>query len=534
MPRAGTGILNADDYLSPAERAKRAKVKRDEIDQRCLTPDWFRRRKDKRLPHGLRVAVIGGGFAGLSAAWYLNELGVATTVFEASDMVGGRVKTDLSFIPKKIVELGAELIGENHPMWGIFADPLRFNLPLIPLTDDDDYKDAGLNVRMRFGKTDLTAAQKNSLQASLAKPLAIIGVEAKLISETAPWQSPRANASNSTSVAETFDRMSVAERFDRDPGVTKLGPLLPKGPSLARSWFRFTLANDNCAEVEEQSYLGLLAAVSAGRMGSDVPGMLGYWMSTETHRCGGGNFLLAEHMVRSLPDVRLRSRVSYVRIDQNSANSRLPVRIISSGFDNHGNPSVLRTDDYHFAVLTAPPSVWNAIQFDPPFDARGRTIQHGNAVKFFSRYGSKFWEAVALAPSAKWDLLGSVWEGTDKQGKPPDFNQPDFDLTVFSGGPHVLSAKEYAERMSILYPTGKPTDQRFVDWSNVPFIKTGYAVPGKSEVTRICRNQIVPHAERLFFAGEQTSPGFFGYMEGALQSGARAARDIVITASLPV
>ena len=37
----------------------------------------------------------------------------------------------------------------------------------------------------------------------------------------------------------------------------------------------------------------------------------------------------------------------------------------------------------------------------------------------------------------------------------------------------------------------------------------------------------------LYFAGEQTSPGFFGYMEGALQSGGRAARDILHRVAVP-
>jgi monoamine oxidase len=35
----------------------------------------------------------------------------------------------------------------------------------------------------------------------------------------------------------------------------------------------------------------------------------------------------------------------------------------------------------------------------------------------------------------------------------------------------------------------------------------------------------------LYFAGEQTYLGFFGYMEGALQSGARAARNLVAAVS---
>lgn len=506
MPRAGTGILNAQDYLPPPEREKRARRKREELIANGLTPDWFRHRKDKRLPNGLRVAVIGGGFAGLSAAWYLNELGVATTLFEASAEIGGRVKTDSAFVPKKVIELGAELIGENHALWGYLQQ--HFKLILDELTDDDAYEQRGLHVRMRFGDTELSKKQKAALQVSLAKPLAAIGAEAKLIHETSPWQSKDAQA---------LDKKSVAARLDE---------LVGRGSSLARSWFRFTLGNDNCADVEKQSYLGLLAAVSAARLGSDAQGMLGYWMSTETHRCRGGNYLLGFNLGGRLPDVRLRTTADRVHIDP---SARRPVRIVSTVHNSAGVASEPQIDDYHFAVLAAPPSVWNAIKFDPPFKPQGWTIQHGNAVKFFSRYDLKFWEPANLAPSAKWDELGSVWEGTDKQG-----DKPDFDLTVFSGGPYVLPGNNYPSRLAALYPTGKPTGQRFVDWSTVPFIKTGYAVPGIGQVTSVSPNQITPHAERLFCAGEQTSPGFFGYMEGALQSGARAARDIVITASLPV
>jgi monoamine oxidase len=37
----------------------------------------------------------------------------------------------------------------------------------------------------------------------------------------------------------------------------------------------FTIANDNCAHVAQQSYLGLLALVSAGRTGDDPAGLRG-------------------------------------------------------------------------------------------------------------------------------------------------------------------------------------------------------------------------------------------------------------------
>lgn len=519
MSRAGTRILDDEDYLNPEERERRAKRKREELILRGLAPDWFVRRKDLCLPPGMRVAVIGTGFAGLAAAWYLNECGVKTTLYEASGRVGGRVRTDRSFVSGKIIEEGAELIGENHPLWGILAR--RFKLPLVELTGDDVYENAGLRVQTRFRGVDLTSQQKKGLKASLRAPLAVICGEANAISETEPWRSKD---------AKTFDGMSVKQRLD-----ALLGP----ASIFARPWLEFTLANDNCADVSKQSYLGLLAAVSAARMpkvdgSSDAPGMLGYWMSTETHRCAGGNDLLADRIIHGLSDLRLRTTVRLVKIEPSFVP---PVQIVSVEHDSSGTVIGHRSDDYDFAVLTVPPTVWSAITFAPPFNPASRAIQQGPAVKFMSRYASRSWEAAKLippgmsqplAPSAKWDELGSVWEGTDNQG-----TAPEFDLTVFSGGPYVQPAADYPSRMSVLYPAAKPKAVRLVEWMKEPFILTSYAIPGKGQVTTISPNQLVPHEERLYFAGEQTSTGFFGYMEGALQSGARAARDIVMRAVRP-
>jgi monoamine oxidase len=508
MPRAGTNIFDdEEDYLTPGEREARAAEKRKEIHARRLTPDWFPRGPGPRpcLPRGFRAAVIGAGFAGLAAAWYLDACGAAVTVYEATLHVGGRVHTDTSFVPRKTVEAGAELIGENHPLWWILAD--RFRLRLQELTDDKDYERAGLDVRLRFGGHDLTPAEKTALKRSLKVHITAIGREARPISETEPWTAPN---------ARLLDRMSVED---------KLNVLLPPGPSHVRSWFEFTLPNDNCAPLARQSYLGLLAAVSAARMGSDDRGMLGYWMSTETHRCVGGNQQLAERIEQSLPDVRPATRVTDVVIEPSYIP---PVRVIAE--TTTGSGVIRRDDDYHVAVLATPPTTWGGITFTPGFDQAARMIQQGPAVKFLSRYDTRFWEdpGVRLAPSAKWDELGSVWEGTDNQGLSPPFC-----LTVYSGGPFVLPAADYPKRLATLYPTGRPSGTMFVDWPATPFIRTGYAVPGLREVMTIAPVQLLPHRGRLYFAGEQTSSGFFGYMEGALQSGARAARDIVVRWARP-
>ncbi len=505
MSRAGTRVLAAQYYLPPDERERRAEAKRREAIVNRLTPDWFTTNEKLCLPVGMRVAVIGAGFSGVAAAWYLNACGVRTTLYEASETVGGRVRTDRSFVPGKIVEAGAELIGENHPLWGILRS--RLSLEFKKLTEDEVYEGDNLKVRLRFDNTDITTSQKKSMRTELTAPLTAIGNAAKSIHPTHPWESDGAAA---------LDAMSVEDG---------LGRLLGGSPSfvLAMAWLRFTLGNDNCAAISEQSYLGLLAAVSAARMGDDAPGMLGYWMSTETDRCVGGNDLLAEKIVRTIRDFRPKSVVDAIAIQP----GRGPVTI-SSATRDAGNTVVRRNDDFDFAVLTVPPTVWNAITFTPPFDPAGRSIAQGPAVKFLSRYDSKFWKDDHLAPSAKWDKMGVVWDGTD--------NQPDkaaFDLTVFSGGPNVLPAADYPPRMKTLYPTGKPTGQQLIDWMAMPFIRTSYAIPAVGQVTTISPKQIEPHEQRLYFAGEQTSVGFFGYMEGALQSGARAARDIVVATARP-
>src|SRR4051794_30720846 len=61
-----------------------------------------------------RVAVLGAGFAGVSAAWFAARAGFGVTLIEPG-VVGGRVSSNHTFIPGRILEAGAELIGTNHP-----------------------------------------------------------------------------------------------------------------------------------------------------------------------------------------------------------------------------------------------------------------------------------------------------------------------------------------------------------------------------------------------------------------------------------
>ena len=59
------------------------------------------------------AVVIGGGLAGLSAALTLQEAGEEVELFEASDAVGGRVRSD--FVDGYILDRGFQLINSGYP-----------------------------------------------------------------------------------------------------------------------------------------------------------------------------------------------------------------------------------------------------------------------------------------------------------------------------------------------------------------------------------------------------------------------------------
>lgn len=62
---------------------------------------------------GERIAVVGAGLAGVTAASLLLEAGMAVTVFEARDRIGGRVHSQVDDAWPVPVQLGAWLFGED-------------------------------------------------------------------------------------------------------------------------------------------------------------------------------------------------------------------------------------------------------------------------------------------------------------------------------------------------------------------------------------------------------------------------------------
>src|SRR5256712_13685843 len=79
-----------------------------------------------------RIAIIGGGIAGLNAALTLQDAGIACSVYEASARVGGRMHSDTtSWLNGQTSEHCGELIDTKHKT--IFALASRFDIPRVDL-----------------------------------------------------------------------------------------------------------------------------------------------------------------------------------------------------------------------------------------------------------------------------------------------------------------------------------------------------------------------------------------------------------------
>ena len=151
-----------------------------------------------------RVIVIGGGFAGLAAAYELSHAGADVTVLEARNRIGGRVLSFKDLVPGGNVEGGGELIGSNHPIWMRYSE--RFKLPFIDVTEED------AEFPIVLGGKRLTSAEAEALWKEMEAALAGLNADAaRLADPFEPWTAPDAAALDRRSLQEwIFQRWRCA------------------------------------------------------------------------------------------------------------------------------------------------------------------------------------------------------------------------------------------------------------------------------------------------------------------------------------
>ncbi|MEB3238901.1 MAG: NAD(P)/FAD-dependent oxidoreductase [Cyanobacteriota bacterium] len=431
-----------------------------------------------------RVVIIGAGFGGLSCAYQLRRAGVRVTVLEARPRLGGRVHSLDTLLPDKKVEAGAELIGLNHPTWLAYAK--QFGLTLHELPDSD-----GAHSPILLNGRRLLGEEVAKLWSGLDTVLQSMNGDARTINRQQPWLSPEAAA---------LDAQSLLQASQRWPGSP-----------LERQAAMAMIANDMNAQPERFSYLAMLASIAGG-------GVEAFWTESEIYRCASGNQSLALALARAIGEAHIQLRSPVAAIDLTDRAARVTLH---SG-------TVLEADA---VVLTAPPSTWDALRVTPALPADYR-MSTGTAIKVLNRVDHPFWTAAQLEPDALTDqAVGMTWRG----GEPParSAKEPAC-LTVFAGG---QAAQAWLDRtpaqrrqlanqeLDTLFPGfSRHTQQQiFRGWPSERYTRCGYSAPSPGQVTRVLPRLQGGWQDKLFFAGEYASPGFYGYMEGGLNSGALLA-----------
>lgn len=456
----------------------------------------------KSLPdlqhHNKSVTIVGAGFAGCFCAWLLDRIGLKVTLVEASDRVGGRVYTLSNFIENRLIEAGGELIGLNHPYWIYLAK--RFGLSMNLLTPEEDYSEQGLEMPIIINGHPLSKEQIIQLDVEMDSILMRISSDAnQIIYPSQPWlEDEKTRYLQYVSIEDKFNEWHLE--------------------GLVRDLLSFQFENDNLAPISKQSYLGLLTQVKGGSINGDTNT---YWDTVEVFRCSNGNQTLAKALTQNL-NLKIENPVNKIIWDKESGKVHVKTK----------NETYISD----FVVVTVPPSTWNNISFlindhNPKHYQIPFQPSIGYASKLLSEVNSRFWIRRDLSPNGTFVNIGQTWEPTENQfitsgndqkigftffmhGKPPNKEELTYALDSMYKDSYIKSLNK----------------QKLIEWRKKEYIKMGYSYFGldKLDTYQYLYFPIRQFNNRLLFAGEHTTADFYGFMEGALKSGFRAASQIAL------
>jgi monoamine oxidase len=436
--------------------------------------------------------VVGAGLAGLSAAYELQRAGWKVTVLEARGRVGGRVHSLRCFSNGLVAEGGGEFIEETHTRMLAYAEQFGLKLGRVGSWQGEDGDWASFDGKAGpLSDARIWGANLHDEMEKIWLALAELG---ELVPDPHRPQAARG--------ADYLDQKSTADWIGS----------LDAHPLAKQDFIQHIRAEYTC-EPEHHSLLDLARNASM------------YYSTMErnvNYRVIGGNDQIPRALAASLPDVRLNAPATSIHA--------LPDEVIVKY--RQGNSGL--TASAAFAILAIPLTTARRIEFNPPLpDGHRRMVNelsYGAVTKVLIEYRQRFWDErhwngrlVTDAP------IGYTWHATSHlEGKRGI-------LTAYTGGgPGArLASLSDEERIRLavaeiekVFPGSSDLIEctATVAWPNEPYTRGSYAALAPGEVTAHWKTLFEP-AGRLFFAGEHATD-IQGFMEGAVESGQRAARTI--------
>jgi monoamine oxidase len=437
------------------------------------------------------ISIIGGGMAGLNAAYRLKKAGLRSIVYEAADSLGGRINTFRNLLGDGLTtEAGGEFIDSSH--LDMLALASEFGLERYDtlassetklIRDDYFIKGNRYNERQIINEFRQIATRIKQDNASL--PDENYGA------------SPKARA---------LDQLSIEEY------LTKLG---------ARGWFFDLLDAAFTSEfglnISQQSSLNFITMIgtdtSKGKF--EIFGE-----SDERYKIKGGNDTLIRELARRLGN-QIATDHKLHSLTRNGTAYTL----------NFGDKGDFKAD---YVIIAIPFSVLRhvdiRVELPPTKKLAIEQLGYGTNSKLVLGLNDRIWRRQGFSGYLLNDVIQNGWDNSQMQNG----NRGTGGYTVFLGGDEgnklreenrstYLSALDAAYNGAIVQFNNR---SKVFNWPSNPNTLGSYSCYKVGQWSTISGVE-GEAVENLFFAGEHCSSDFQGYMNGAAESGRKAAHAII-------
>jgi monoamine oxidase len=449
------------------------------------------------------VVIVGAGVAGLTCAYRLNQAGIASRVYEASDRIGGRTWTLRDYFAQgQIAEHGGELISIHQ--FDVQKLSAELGLTLLNANrvepGNDTYFFNGTRYTVAAARADYFAHVYDALRAA----------------ERAAGFNTKWN--EYTQAGRLLDNMSVQTWIEHnvpDGMRSRIGQLLAEA-----------CTEEYGADPAVQSALNLVYLLGDQRRGRfDLDG------TNEAFVMNGGIDQIATRLAAALPSGTIETGAALVAIAERASGDYLLT------FTSGSNTSEVVAD---LVCLAIPFTMLRQVDTSQlPLHPRHRLaierLPMGTNAKVHLQFRSRLWNHerydgasfVQFAYQNSWDVsAGQAGEYGILVGFPGG-SKGLLDGPAHGPCPRAL-AERYLHEFDRVFPgvAAEWTGAAYVDiWARDPWHLGSYSYYGVGDYTTFAGIE-GKREGRVSFAGEQTSYENQGYINGAVVSGERAAREI--------
>lgn len=457
-------------------------------------------------PERAQVVVVGAGLAGLSATYELKQSGVDVLLLDARGRSGGRVSSDmLDGVP---LELGGEFIGptQNHVI--SLAKNLSLDLFETHNTGDIVFEPEPGQKTVFPGESGMIPPMKPDIAADVLRCVVEIDELSRSHAKSTLF-ADRIPSSLRGSFGEWLDTRST----------TKLGRQLVE--YVVRG-----LSSAECDQISLASVVRKLATAGDDNNPASVARVIATNQGAQMFRVRGGSHQLPDGLTNRLSEV-----IQYDTAVRSVTYENGVCRLDSDGRDPVVSEHV---------ILAMSPSMTQRVHFGGDLAGTERRFSKWRAascMKVLTVYEEPFWRSqglsgAAISPNA---VAESVYDNSPESGSCGVLLTFVKGRTAarLAGASDAVILKEVGRDLIRMFgpQAGRHKVYRIMHWSNDPWsggCPCAYVADEEVDDNTIAAEQSMwRSAGNAHFAASEFSPYWSGYMDGAIWSGKRAARDVM-------